>query len=68
MVAAVVGLLEVEVEQRSLEEVVELQGLGAVEAAMRAVQEPYSLERFPSRRLLNGRSYCWERRVSWQKR
>lgn len=40
MVAAVVGLPEVEVEQMSLEEEVELQGLGAVEAAMRAFQKP----------------------------
>lgn len=34
MVAAVVDLLEVEVEQMSLEEGVELQGLEGVEAAM----------------------------------
>lgn len=51
MEAVVVGLLEVEVEQMSLEEAVELQGLGAVEAAMRAFQEPCSLEWFPSLRL-----------------
>lgn len=67
MVAAAVGLPEVEVEQMSLEEVVELQGLGAVEAAMRAVQDPCFLEWFPSLRLLHGRSYCLERRVNWQK-
>ena len=59
MVAVAVGLLEVEVEQMGLEEAEELQGLGEVGAAMEAGQaeEPCPLERFLSRRLLDGRSY-----------
>lgn len=56
MVAVVVDLLEVEVEQMSLEGV-ELRGLGEVGAVMGVGQadEPCCLMRFPSHRLLNGR-------------
>ncbi len=55
-----VDLLEVEVEQKNLEEVGELQGLGEVGVVMGVgqVEESWSIERFLSRRLPNGRSYC----------
>lgn len=60
MAAGVVDLQGVEVEQTSLEEGVELRGLGEVGAAMGVGQagEPCCVERSLSQRFLNGRSYC----------
>ena len=58
-----VDLLEEEVEQTSLEAGVELRGPGEVEVAMGVdqVEKSCFALRFPSHRLLNGRSYCKQR-------